>query len=89
MSCCGDINEKIPFFVKLYKYLDMAKYEAKQEIGTTNYKGYKFVWRKCTQEQLAFAYEELELTDLVTKLNNEKTTKQKTKKSSKTNEGQE
>ena len=73
MACCGDINEKIPFFVKLNKYLDMAKYEAKLKRGRTTYKGFHFSWAKATQEQLAFAYEDLGLKQFVNKINNEKT----------------
>lgn len=90
MGCCNDINKNIPFFVELYKYLEMAKYKAKQQVGRTTHKGYHFTWRKCTQEQLAFAYEELGLTDFVEKQSNEKQAKTtKAEKSSKTDKGQE
>ena len=65
----------------------MAKYEAKNLTGRTSIKGYHFVWRKATQEELAFAYEELGLIEFVNKLNNEETTNKKTKKSSKTKKG--
>jgi hypothetical protein len=91
MSCCWRKSEEIRFFVKLYKYLDMSKYKAKYNHGVWGSKGYTFKWRKATQEELAFAYEELGLTDYVEKLNNEKqeTTSKKTKKSSKTDKGKE
>ena len=87
MACCGDVNEKIPFFVKLYNYLNMAKYKAKQQTGRTTYRGYHFSWRKCTQEQLAFAYEELGLTNFVEKQSNGKQETAEKKKSSKTDKG--
>lgn len=89
MSCCWKKPEEIRFFVNLYKYLTMAKYKAKYDHGVWGSRGYIFKWRKATQEELAFAYEELGLTDYVEKLNNdeqEKTTK--TKKSSKAEKGE-
>ncbi len=83
MTCCGNKQDLIPIFVQLNKYLSMAKYEAKLKSGRTTYKGYHFSWRKASQEELAFAYEELGLKKFVTKLNNEKTKNKTTKKSSK------
>tara|TARA_R100000734_G_C3317558_1_gene110819 strand:+ start:2130 stop:2390 length:261 start_codon:yes stop_codon:yes gene_type:complete len=82
MACCNNKQELIPIFVEINKYLDMAKYEAKKQSGRTTYNGYHFVWRKASQEELAFAYEELGLKKFVNKLDNEKTTK-KTKNRSK------
>ena len=85
MGCCEDINDTIPLIVEIHKYLKMAKYKAKQSTGFVSCKGHTFVWRKCTAEQLAFAYEELGLTAYVEKTNtkNEKNTKSNTKKGSK------
>ena len=88
MACCGDKHENIPFVVEIFNYLKMGKYIPKLMNGTTTHEGYTFQWRKCTQEQLAFAYEELGLKKFVTKQNNEKTNSKKTKKSSKSSEKQ-
>ena len=61
----------------------MATYKAKLQRGRTTYKGYHFSWRKCTQDQLAFAYEELGLKQFVEKTTNNGTNKKSKKKSKK------
>ena len=63
----------------------MAEYKAKLSSGTT-YKGnFKIKWATATQEELAYAYEDLGLTTLVEKLSTTKTKDEpkKTKKSGK------
>ena len=66
-------------------YTIMAKYKAKKLSGTS-YKGdFKIKWATATQEELAYAYEELGMTSLVEKLSTTKTKDEpkKTKKSGK------
>ena len=93
MDCCGDIKEQIPLIVEIHKYLTMAHYKAKQNSGMTSCQGHSFKWAKCTEEELAFAYEELGLKDFVKKTNtkNEEKTKsnKKTKESGETDKGKE
>ena len=68
-------------------YTVMAEYKAKLSSGTT-YKGdFKIKWERATQEELAYAYEDLGLTSHVekvstTKPKNEKAAKVSTKKES-------
>ncbi len=60
----------------------MAEYKAKLSAGTT-YKGdFKIKWATATQEELAYAYEDLGLTSLVEKLSTT-TKKDEPKKTSK------
>ena len=66
-------------------YTVMAEYKAKLSVGTT-YKGdFKIKWAIATQEELAYAYEDLGMTDKVEKLSTTKTKDEpkKTKKSGK------
>ena len=66
-------------------YTVMAEYKAKLSSGTT-YKGdFKIKWAIATQEELAYAYEDLGMTTLVEKLSTTKTKDEpkKTKKSGK------
>tara|TARA_B110000003_G_scaffold259538_1_gene279632 strand:- start:359 stop:628 length:270 start_codon:yes stop_codon:yes gene_type:complete len=66
-------------------YTIMAEYKAKLSVGTT-YKGdFKIKWAIATQEELAYAYEDLGMTDKVEKLSTTKTKDEpkKTKKSGK------
>jgi hypothetical protein len=66
-------------------YTIMATYKAKKSSGTS-YKGdFKIKWATATQEELAYAYEELRMTSLVEKLSTTKTKDEpkKTKKSGK------
>ena len=60
----------------------MAEYKAKQSSGTTYKGGFKIKWETATQEELAYAYEELGLTSLVEKLSTT-TKKDEPKKTSK------
>ena len=54
-------------------YTVMAEYKAKLSAGTT-YKGdFKIKWAVATQEELAYAYEDLGMTTLVEKLSTTKT----------------
>ena len=66
-------------------YTIMATYKAKKSSGTS-YKGdFKIKWATATQEELAYAYEDLGMTDKVEKLSTTKTKDEpkKTKKSGK------
>ena len=63
----------------------MAKYKSKLSSGTTYKDGVKIKWATATQEELAYAYEDLGLTSLVERIStrktkNEKATKVSTKK---------
>ena len=63
----------------------MATYKAKLSSGRT-YKGdFSISWAKATQEELAHAYEDLGITDLIEKITKTKDESEKTskKKSSK------
>jgi len=66
-------------------YTIMAKYKAKKSSGTLYSNGFKIKWATATQEELAYAYEELGMTSLVEKLSTTKTKDEpkKTKKSGK------
>lgn len=82
MCNCG---ENIVDLSYLKIYTIMATYKAKLSSGTS-YKGdFKIKWADATQEELAYAYEELGMTSLVEKLTTTKTKDEpkKTKKSSK------
>ncbi len=64
----------------------MAEYKAKLSVGTTYKNGFKIKWATATQEELAYAYEDLGLTKLVEKLSTIKTEdepKKESKRSSK------
>ena len=65
-------------------YTVMAEYKAKLSSGTT-YKGdFKIKWAIATQEELAYAYEDLGLTKLVEKLSTTKTKDEPKKETKKT-----
>jgi hypothetical protein len=69
-----DCNKNILDLSYLKIYTIMAKYKAKLSSGKT-YKGdYSISWATATQEELAYAYEEKGMTNLI-----EKTTTTKTK----------
>lgn len=60
----------------------MAEYKGKLSSGTT-YKGdFKIRWAEATQKELAYAYEDLGMTDLIEKLSTT-TTKDEPKKTTK------
>ena len=80
-----DCEKKVVDLSHLKIYTVMAEYKAKLSVGTT-YKGdFKIKWAIATQEELAYAYEELRMTSLVEKLSTTKTKDEpkKTKKSGK------
>tara|TARA_R110000772_G_scaffold174017_1_gene285921 strand:- start:394 stop:684 length:291 start_codon:yes stop_codon:yes gene_type:complete len=65
-------------------YTIMAEYKAKLLSGTT-YKGdFKIKWATATQEELAYAYEDLGLTSRVEKLSTTKTKDEPKKETKKT-----
>ena len=66
-------------------YTIMAKYKAKKSSGTLYSNGFKIKWATATQEELAYAYEELGMTSNIEKLSTKKTKDEpkKTKKSGK------
>ena len=67
----------------------MAEYKAKLSVGTT-YKGdFKIKWAIATQEELAYAYEELSMTDKVEKLSTTKTKDEPKKATKKKKSGKE
>ena len=59
----------------------MAEYKAKLSIGTTYKVGFEINWATATQEELAYAYEDLGMTDKVEKLTTK--TKDEPKKANK------
>ena len=80
-----DCNKKIVDLSHLKIYTIMATYKAKLSSGRT-YKGdFSISWAKATQEELAYAYEEAGLNNLIEKITKTKDESEKTskKKSSK------
>ena len=80
-----DCNKKIVDLSHLKIYTIMATYKARLSSGST-YKGdFKITWATATQEELAYAYEEVGLNNLIEKLTKTKDESEKTskKKSSK------
>jgi hypothetical protein len=80
-----DCNKKIVDLSHLKIYTIMATYKAKLSSGKT-YKGdFTIKWATATQEELAHAYEDLGITDLIEKITKTKDESEKTskKKSSK------
>ena len=80
-----DCEKKVVDLSHLKIYTVMAEYKSKLSVGTT-YKGdFKIKWATATQEELAYAYEDLGMTDKVEKLSTTKTKDEpkKTKKSGK------
>tara|TARA_R100001480_G_scaffold113608_1_gene114206 strand:- start:519 stop:797 length:279 start_codon:yes stop_codon:yes gene_type:complete len=70
-------------------YIIMAEYKAKKSIGT-RYKGdFKIKWAIATQEELAYAYEELGMTDVIEKLSTTKTKDEPKKATKKKKSGKE
>jgi len=65
-------------------YTIMAKYKAKKTSGRTYKDGFVIRWATATQEELAYAYEDLGLKKLVEKLSTIKT-EDEPKKESKRN----
>jgi hypothetical protein len=80
-----DCNKKIVDLSHLKIYTIMATYKAKLSSGTT-YKGdFSISWATAKQEELAYAYEEAGLSNLIEKITKTKDESEKTskKKSSK------
>jgi hypothetical protein len=80
-----DCNKKIVDLSHLKIYTIMATYKSKLSSGST-YKGdFSISWATATQEELAYAYEEAGLNNLIEKLTKTKDESEKTskKKSSK------
>ncbi len=63
----------------------MATYKAKLSSGRSYKEGFKISWASATQEELAYAYEEAGLSNLIEKITKTKDESEKTskKKSSK------
>ena len=87
-DCGGNIVD----LSHLKVYTIMAKYKAKKSSGTLYSNGFKIKWATATQEELAYAYEELGMTSRIEKLSTIKTkdepkkTKESGKKSTKSEE---
>tara|TARA_R110002072_G_scaffold7929_1_gene42095 strand:- start:407 stop:676 length:270 start_codon:yes stop_codon:yes gene_type:complete len=80
-----DCDKKIVDLSHLKIYTIMATYKARLSSGST-YKGdFKITWATATQEELAYAYEEVGLNNLIEKITKTKDESEKTskKKSSK------
>ena len=70
---CDCNGKKVIDLSHLKIYTIMAEYKAKLSLGTT-YKGdFKIKWAIATQEELAYAYEDLGMTSMVEKLSTTKT----------------
>ena len=70
-------------------YTVMAEYKAKKSIGTTYKGGFEINWAIATQEELAYAYEDLGMTTLVEKLSTTKTKDEPKKATKKKKSGKE
>jgi len=84
-----DCGKNVVDLSHLKIYTIMAKYKAKLSVGTT-YKGdFKIKWAIATQEELAYAYEDLGMTDKVEKLSTTKTKDEPKKTTKKKKSGKE
>jgi isocitrate lyase len=70
---CDCNLKKIVDLSHLKIYTVMAEYKAKLSSGSTYRGGVKINWATATQEELAYAYEDLGMTTLVEKLSTTKT----------------
>ena len=70
-------------------YTIMAKYKAKKSSGTLYSNGFKIKWATATQEELAYAYEELGMTSNIEKLSTTKTKDEPKKATKKKKSGKE
>ena len=77
-----DCGKNVVNLSHLKIYTIMAEYKAKKTSGRTYKDGFVIKWATATQEELAYAYEDLGLTTLVTKVSTTKT-KDEPKKESK------
>jgi len=80
MCNCKQIKE-LPS-LKIYTF--MGTYKAKYKTGASVKNGVTIFWETATQEELAYAYEELGMTGAIEKISNTKT-KDESKKSKKSN----
>ena len=80
-----DCGKNVVDLSHLKIYTIMAEYKAKKTSGRTYKDGFVIKWATATQEELAYAYEDLGLKKLVEKLSTTKTKDEpkKTKKSGK------
>jgi hypothetical protein len=81
-----DCGKNVVNLSHLKIYTIMAEYKAKKTSGRTYKDGFVIKWATATQEELAYAYEDLGLTKLVEKLSTIKTEdepKKESKRSSK------
>jgi hypothetical protein len=86
---CNCNEKNIVDLSHLKVYTIMAEYKAKLSVGTT-YKGdFKIKWAIATQEELAYAYEDLGMTDKVEKLSTTKTKDEPKKATKKKKSGKE
>ena len=76
-----DCGQKTVDLSHLKIYTIMAEYKSKLSSGTTHKSGFKITWATATQEELAYAYEDLGMTDKVEKLTTK--TKDEPKKANK------
>tara|TARA_R100001510_G_C7639320_1_gene197048 strand:- start:83 stop:343 length:261 start_codon:yes stop_codon:yes gene_type:complete len=76
MCDCKEVKE-LPS-LKIYTY--MGTYKAKLNKGASVKNGVTIFWETATQEELAYAYEELGMTGAIEKISNTKT-KDESKKS--------
>jgi len=79
-----DCGKNVVNLSHLKIYTIMAEYKAKKTSGRTYKDGFVIKWATATQEELAYAYEDLGLTKLVEKLSTIKT-EDEPKKESKRN----
>jgi hypothetical protein len=77
-----DCGKNVVDLSHLKIYTIMAEYKAKKTSGRTYKDGFVIKWATATQEELAYAYEDLGLKKLVEKLSTTKT-KDEPKKESK------
>ena len=68
-----DCGKNVVNLSHLKIYTIMAEYKAKKTSGRTYKDGFVIKWATATQEELAYAYEDLGLTKLVEKLSTIKT----------------
>ena len=87
MCDCND--KKVVDLSHLKIYTIMAEYKAKLSSGTTYKDGFKIKWAIATQEELAYAYEDLGMTTLVEKLSTTKTKNEPKKTTKKKKSGKE
>jgi len=86
---CDCNAKKVVDLSHLKIYTIMADYKAKLSTGTCYKNGFKIKWATATQEELAYAYEDLGMTDKVEKLSTTKTKDESKKATKKKKSGKE